>query len=991
MGCAGQRAPNRSLRSDLTRSDSCQTFTLTVGADNRVGGGGNDTFDGSLAAGAQTLGSADVLDGGAGIDTLFAVLPGSVTPASLKSIETINFTATGAATLGLANATGVTSVTSTSAAGAVTISGIASSVAVGVADTAKDHTITYTGVTGTADAASLTLRAVTGGTVTAAGIETLTITNDGSATTGVTLTAAQATSLVIKGTGDIDLTAAANTVATKVDASGSTGAIAFKSDVSTSVTITGGAGNDAITMVGGTAAKVNVDGGAGNDTITFTAALANGDTVAGGDGTADTLVGISADLVALTLQTPVTITGFERVQVSNALGGALTTANIQAGIERVNLAAATGGNKVTFEAGSRTLALAVAAGGDVSVSDTGTATTDAITLLNTSKNLNVYDTQAVVVAGFETVNLNTSTSETRILQQVNTIGITPDVGGSVTLNVLGNNDFKAAAITATSATGGAKIDASGLTGAAFFQNTAATVGITAITGSANADTILGSATATTIDGGAGNDNITGGAGNDSIVGGAGDDTLAASTGTDVVEGGDGNDTVTVADGALSAGDKLSGGDAGTDTLAFAALAAADNDAGFLAGVTGFEVVEFAAGADRSLAMSNFLNNQGITRLDFGQLAGNTLTLTNVAAGTNDVRLLAAAAGDKFSFDRLIDNLTGDTLTISSRADLAAGNAVVKFTALDEETINISGSTAANKVTFTDFVVEDLTTLNVTGAADVIITNALGGAAKLATVSASTATGAVTVNASASTVAMTATAGSGVFTFTGGAQADNITGGAAADVLTGGSGADTITGGEAADTYSGGLGKDSIVLTETVATKDLVRYQEAGANNVDTVTGFAATGTRDAIQFTIGNINNGGTNQTLSTAKGVDVNAAGAVSAETVAAGTDLAAANATNAIFFSSTTSTTFAEAIGAAKITNGANAIDTGFADTTTGLAAVWYDLSAGQAVFGYIVNSTKAGDAFTSADTFVEVTRVGVTVTNYTSANVTAGFEFF
>jgi hypothetical protein len=40
---------------------------------------------------------------------------------------------------------------------------------------------------------------------------------------------------------------------------------------------------------------------------------------------------------------------------------------------------------------------------------------------------------------------------------------------------------------------------------------------------------------------------------------------------------------------------------------------------------------------------------------------------------------------------------------------------------------------------------------------------------------------------------------------------------------------------------------------------------------------------------------------------------------------------------------------------------------------------------------SSTAAADRFNSADTFVEVTRVGISTTNYTSANVTAAFEFF
>jgi Ca2+-binding RTX toxin-like protein len=234
----------------------------------------------------------------------------------------------------------------------------------------------------------------------------------------------------------------------------------------------------------------------------------------------------------------------------------------------------------------------------------------------------------------------------------------------------------------------------------------------------------------------------------------------------------------------------------------------------------------------------------------------------------------------------------------------------------------------------------------------------------------------------------------VFTFTGGALADVINGGAGADVLTGGSGADTITGGEAGDTYSGGLGKDSIVLTETVAAVDSVRFAEAGATNVDTVTGFAVTGAADVIGFTKGDIDNGGTANTVSTANGTDVGAAVAANAATVAARATggagaTAAANAVNLLFMAATTVTTFAEAIGTNGFTNAALDADLG---ATEGVAAVYYDLATQQAVFGYIRNSsTTVANTLNSSDTFVEVVRVGMTVASYTQANITAGFEIF
>lgn len=67
---------------------SGQTFMLTTGTDNRTGTSGNDTFDAGLSSsGLQTLNSGDRLDGGAGTDELFAVVNGSVTPASMSGIE----------------------------------------------------------------------------------------------------------------------------------------------------------------------------------------------------------------------------------------------------------------------------------------------------------------------------------------------------------------------------------------------------------------------------------------------------------------------------------------------------------------------------------------------------------------------------------------------------------------------------------------------------------------------------------------------------------------------------------------------------------------------------------------------------------------------------------------------------------------------------------------------------------------------------------------
>jgi hypothetical protein len=225
-------------------------------------------------------------------------------------------------------------------------------------------------------------------------------------------------------------------------------------------------------------------------------------------------------------------------------------------------------------------------------------------------------------------------------------------------------------------------------------------------------------------------------------------------------------------------------------------------------------------------------------LDVDQLAGGTLTVENAASSLTELRLLAGAALDTVTIDRLVD-ISTNSLTISARGDLATV-AVTAVTVSDEETLYISGSNAANDLTITTLTAADLKDLYITGAADVVITNAIGSASSLRTVDASANTGAVTINGANSTVDITATAGSGIFTFTGGTGADTITGGVGSDVLTGGDGRDSITGGNGDDYASGGSGKDTITLTETTAAVDEVELS-VGATNYDLIYGFSAGG------------------------------------------------------------------------------------------------------------------------------------------------------
>jgi hypothetical protein len=188
------------------------------------------------------------------------------------------------------------------------------------------------------------------------------------------------------------------------------------------------------------------------------------------------------------------ISNFETLEISDAFGGADTTARVQAGINTVTMAVG-GAATVNFEAGARAFKLKDATAGAVALNDTGIATTDSLTISNAATTaLDVGAGRALTIGGFETTTINSTGAGAATTLTFAAIGITPDTGGSATLNVTGGNSVQMAAVTATSASS-LTINASGLTGTATLIQTASpvragiTTGATNITGSANADTL----------------------------------------------------------------------------------------------------------------------------------------------------------------------------------------------------------------------------------------------------------------------------------------------------------------------------------------------------------------------------------------------------------------------------------------------------------------------------------------------------------------------
>lgn len=846
------------------------SFTLTTGADNFTGGTGDDTFRGSYnTTDGMSLTSDDTLDGGAGTDLLNATVGTTgIVQATLSNIETVKAMFSAAGSLSLLSGAGVTSVIDNGSTANATFGNIGSaSVALTAQNTSFDATFGFTNaaLSGSTDNVAITLSNVTAGTalvITPAsgtnGAETITITSTGSANTLDSIddgTSTSLTKLVVKGDQALTLTAITPVTVTTIDAGALTAALTITDTSTAAATITGGSANDSITMSNNVTAD-SIDAGAGNDTVTFTTAgnFTVADTVKGGDGI-DTLGVIAADVTTAgyTAPTTATVSGIEVLKFSTLAAGTYTPSTIDSGIKTITLGLDGANTTSTFNfvAGSNTLnigtsdttAAALTAADTFTFDAAGSLGTDSLTINNGNlSTVNALATGIIATTDFETVTINTGSYTTEVAQVLGAVTVTGSVGftSEETLVLTGANRLTLGIVTADVINASAMTAASGTVLTLVTGTTATT-----ITGSAGNDVLISDVALAnhSISGGAGNDTITGGTGNDTLLGGAGNDSITGSTGNDSIDAGAGNDTVNLVTGDITSADTIVGGD-NTDTLNYATfVAATDNEASIQQAVSGFETLKVsgAAGAGVDLTLSNYINNAGFTQIQLGTQGATTsgYDFLNVSSSVTTVSVVAATSGTN-TFDRLVDSSTNALIVRNSTSGVGLAQTLTAFTALDEETITLTEAAAtvagANDLTIGTLTVNDLTTLNITGASDVIITNAIVGAGDLATVNASTSSGAVTVNATASTVDVTATAGSGIFTFTSGTGADSITGGNGADVLVGGNGADTISGGAAVDNITGGLGKDSLTGGSGADVFNLGSTQAS----VDTITDYATT-------------------------------------------------------------------------------------------------------------------------------------------------------
>ncbi len=314
-------APEGATFSLTTNTDVFTSNNATVANKTTAG---NDLFR-STATGQ--LNDADVIDGGAGDDTLTATLTEaqasnvaaaiSVKPA-LTSVESITFTSldSGASStngendvkLDLGDSTGVLSVTVVAGDDVDSVvAGVTTAVALTykTGGTTADFTATYKGLStatdGGSDSATISLSTGDFAVATVAGVETLTLNAiDGSSDID-TLTAAALEKLVITGNKSIDI--------------GSATAVAFSGldTGETAVLDASAASGDAVVVAIGQLAKINATGGAGKLTTISNTALsaagANTVTVSAGTGALSADIALVTNTSSATATNLATITG----------------------------------------------------------------------------------------------------------------------------------------------------------------------------------------------------------------------------------------------------------------------------------------------------------------------------------------------------------------------------------------------------------------------------------------------------------------------------------------------------------------------------------------------------------------------------------------------------------------------------------------------------------------------------------------------------------
>lgn len=692
-----------------------QTFTLTTSPDNIVGTAGNDVVNGYIdttaASTKSTLTAADVIDGGAGTDSLKLTVEGTgagaLPNASISNVEQffIRDVATAASSYDFGTIQGEQQVWADTATNGVTFSNLGAGTTVGLKGnnvltnlgnvsfsmaTATDAvSIAIDGGVkdGTAGGGTLpTITNAAGGAATAA-----TISSTGAANTvgAITLAAAgtntvktltvNATTdltaalvandfaadakLVVTGAGKVNL--GANFDGNTIDASANSGGLTISTTTGVTKSVIGSSAADTVTLVGSLTSTGSINLGAGNDKLLAggLAAIAGTNVIDGGDG----VDSISASLI--NAANAAAIKNFELLDISAATATpldvelvtgstitGLTLSGDAAGVATVsNVAAGVGLTIAGTNTGAKTINLKGAA---TNAADSFAITFDGAKVAGaaaTAPNVTAVG-GGITLDNVETVSIASGGAD-------NTWnGLLLNGGADNTLQTLTitgaknlNLDFSAAAVGkaltgATDTTNGLKlIDGSAATGKLEIDLTAAT-------------TLNTSKEGLTVKGGSNDDIIT-------LKAGA---VVAGTNSTKVtVDAGAGNDTIIVD----ANGGTLTGG-AGNDTFDVTKAVATGVTAAtsVLTTITDLEagdMIDFAAGASGAFQSTKVTLGTGVNNLEQALLAAVT-TANNVSwfqYGANTYLVADTDGSGGFNAGDTVIELTG--LVDLSASTLAA--------------------------------------------------------------------------------------------------------------------------------------------------------------------------------------------------------------------------------------------------------------------------------------------------------------------------------
>lgn len=580
--------------------------------------------------------------------------------------------------------------------------------------------------------------------------------------------------------------------------------------------ITGTSGDDTINAANGT-----------EDTLSIT------DVISGGAGT---------DKLSLVLDTGGTlpaasITAVEILQVRDAVGATIDLNNIES-LTTVVLNGGTSNTELDNVDTTITSIKMDTVKGDLKV-DTGTVTTLNLTLANVKGDATTGDDVDVDITEGTTAidKLNITVESASRLEVLNADEVkTATVAATGSLTVDDWNE--AAALETLIVSGSGNVTFSDLSDAAALESVSSTN-----TGTLNLD--YGTALATTVQSVA--------------VTGAGAVKVTSGATSTAITGGDGNDVVGVADldyGAAGV-QKIAGG-AGTDTINV--TASANLDAGFIANVTGFEVLDIAGsnGTDGGGTGNGDYNVDGLGFTTV--VADGDLTKAATVSGitTEDIRITETLTA---ALALNLKTATGstDSLKVTITGDFEAADAATTTTTDDAhditvaeldtdnanviETLTIDSSTAAENVAGTTNTITvldtDATKLVVVGDHALTITDfALAAAVNttIKTIDASDSTGGLIMSDGISTAAV------------------SLIGSDVTDDLfvddTVGDGSGTGTG----STINAGKGGDVITISVTGAADTLIIEKGdslAGFTDTDASSLYTAAGDRETFDIVTG--------------------------------------------------------------------------------------------------------------------------------------------